>query len=281
MIQLHESHVDAIERFRTTAMAHIARITGPSAFALHSKQLRGRLILPIVRYASTVPERPAVPKPRLLEKPERFNPPSHSARLPRKNKTYGAPVTPQEAERQKTRQYPHMMPPEGSFMFWFLTNRIIHVIISFGILMSLVLGIWFQNFIHSTPYKDMLPPNSMFFAHPWQFLRRYWDIYDLTTAYNTQQVMERRKAKIDDVQKRSNYRKAHGLDTGDKAGLFGGWTAKTDAELMGPALRTSDVEEALPKDVELQGELDAPAATAISDISTAKVKSRPKWFGIW
>lgn len=28
---------------------------------------------------------------------------------------------------QKTKRYPHMMPPEGSFMHWFLTDRTIHL----------------------------------------------------------------------------------------------------------------------------------------------------------
>lgn len=103
----------------------------------------------------------------------------------------------------------------------------------------------------------------------------------MTVAYTSQQVMERRKARVDDVAKRAEYRKAHGLDQGDKADWFGGWTAKTDAEMNGPALRTDVAENVLPKDAELQGELDAPVASAISDINVERVSRRPKWFGIW
>jgi len=70
-----------------------------------------------------------VPKGRLLEKPTRFNPPSHPARLPRRNRqpAFSVPLSAKEKEQQKTKQYPHMMPPEGTFFHWFLTNRTIHV----------------------------------------------------------------------------------------------------------------------------------------------------------
>ena len=68
-------------------------------------------------------------KPRTLEKPAKFNPPSHPARLNRSppRQYPGPPLSAPELEAQKTKQYPHMMPPEGSFMRWFLTNRSIHV----------------------------------------------------------------------------------------------------------------------------------------------------------
>lgn len=67
-------------------------------------------------------------KPRVLEKPAKFNPPSHPARLKRAPRQYpGPPLSAPEIEAQQTKQYPHMMPPEGSFMRWFLTNRSIHV----------------------------------------------------------------------------------------------------------------------------------------------------------
>lgn len=70
-----------------------------------------------------------VPKGRLLEKPTRFNPPSHPARLPRRNRqpAFQVPLSAKEKEQQKRKQYPHMMPPEGTFFHWFLTNRTIHV----------------------------------------------------------------------------------------------------------------------------------------------------------
>lgn len=69
------------------------------------------------------------PKGRLLEKPTRFNPPSHPARLPRRSRqpAFQVPLSAKERDQQKKKQYPHMMPPEGTFFHWFLTNRNIHV----------------------------------------------------------------------------------------------------------------------------------------------------------
>jgi len=32
-----------------------------------------------------------------------------------------------QKEEQANKQYPRMMPPEGSFLHWFLTNRSIHL----------------------------------------------------------------------------------------------------------------------------------------------------------
>ena len=70
-------------------------------------------------------------KPRVLEKPSKFNPPSHPSRLRSKPRVYpGPPLSEQEKQRQKTKQYPHMMPPEGTFMNWFLRDKSIHVWIS-------------------------------------------------------------------------------------------------------------------------------------------------------
>jgi hypothetical protein len=93
----------------------------------HSRQFQRFLALPAgIRHASSTPP----PKPRLLEKPERFNPPSHPSRLRSKHRSYGAPLAEHERRAQKTRSYPHMMPAEGTFTHWFLTNRRIHLWIS-------------------------------------------------------------------------------------------------------------------------------------------------------
>ena len=102
------------------------RLTIPRAgFQLHAKQLQQRLIIASIRHASTTPP----PKPRVLAQPDKFRPPSHPSRLRSKTPRYqyGPELT---AEQKTKKQYPHMMPPEGSFMHWFLTNRTIHLWIS-------------------------------------------------------------------------------------------------------------------------------------------------------
>lgn len=75
---------------------------------------------------------------RVLEKPDKFRPPSHAARRvvqTRNGRVVGAnPVnysgpklSEQEREEKRTKQYPNMFPPEGTVMFRFLTSRWIHV----------------------------------------------------------------------------------------------------------------------------------------------------------
>lgn len=84
-----------------------------------------------VRHASkkTAPKKNA--KPLVLEKPAKFNPPSHGSRLPRAAPRYSGPqLSAEEQAAQKTKKYPTMMPPEGTFMHWFLTNRSIHMYIA-------------------------------------------------------------------------------------------------------------------------------------------------------
>lgn len=115
---------DQIVDITTMASLSIPRFLLPRAnLYLRDQRLQHRLATLGLRHASTS----APSKPRVLEKPERFNPPSHPARLRKTPRQYpGAPLAEHEREAQKTRQYPHMMPPEGSFMHWFLTNKMIH-----------------------------------------------------------------------------------------------------------------------------------------------------------
>lgn len=69
----------------------------------------------------------------VLEKPERFNPPSHGARLPKGNRPpqqhYGGVVSADELLAQKMRDYPGMLPPKGSSGHWFLYNKTLHTIL--------------------------------------------------------------------------------------------------------------------------------------------------------
>lgn len=104
-----------------------SRLVIPRAsLALHSAQLQQRCLGLSLRHASTA----SPPKPRVLEKPERFNPPSHPSRIRPKPKYYGPDLSEHERKAQRTRQYPHMMPEEGTFLHWFLTNKNIHLFIS-------------------------------------------------------------------------------------------------------------------------------------------------------
>ncbi|KAL8866947.1 MAG: hypothetical protein Q9198_008701 [Flavoplaca austrocitrina] len=213
-------------------------------------------------------------KPRALEKPAKFYPPSHPQRLTKRTmpRQYpGPPLSQAQREEQKVKKYPHMMPAEGTFMFWFLNSRMLHMGICLSVLLSLSVFVFVENFHRSTPFADKLPPGHDFWSHPFQFIRTYGQVYKMHTDHISAETAKRRKKKVDDVQKRSRYRKAHGLE--EEQGL-GGWTAKTDADSLGPAIPTGD----------LPGDDASPQATV--DKSTYvdfDGKRRPvkRWLGIW
>lgn len=79
----------------------------------------------------------------------------------------------------------------------------------------------------------------------------------------TAETQARRTRKVEDVAKRGQYRKAHGLDQDES---FGGWTAKTDAELQGPAISLGDAV--------------AEGAEQQQPVRRERVPVK-KWFGIW
>lgn len=85
-----------------------------------------------IRNAShKAPPKKGSSKPLVLEKPSKFNPPSHGSRLRKDAPRYPGPqLSTEQQAAQKKKKYPNMMPPEGSFMHWFVTNRSIHMYIS-------------------------------------------------------------------------------------------------------------------------------------------------------
>ena len=109
--------------------------------------------------------------------------------------------------------------------------------------------------------------------------------------YTSAQTAERRQGKVEDVRKRSEYRKAHGLDQDE--GVLGGWTAKSEAQAMGPALRESgnvsrriDVDrKSTEEDASMhltpeRQQEETPDQTFV-DFEGKLQPARKKWFGIW
>lgn len=80
-----------------------------------------------VRYASSTPSKPIV-----LEKPAKFNPPSHGSRLKKNTipRHYGPQLTKEEIAVQNTRDYPGMMAPAGTWSHWFWHSRLLHTFIT-------------------------------------------------------------------------------------------------------------------------------------------------------
>lgn len=91
----------------------------------HPRTARSRCLFH--RNASTkVPDTSNL-RPLVLEQPDKFRPPSHGARKPRKPRNFGPALTKEEIKEQSTKRYPHSMPPEGTVMHKFLTSKGTHV----------------------------------------------------------------------------------------------------------------------------------------------------------
>lgn len=115
----------------------------------------------------------------------------------------------------------------------------------------------------------MIPPWSQMIRHPIAFCRTWIEILRLNTARTTAETYERRTRRTEDVAKRAAYRKAHGLD---KEEGFGGWTAKSDEQSLGPSIPTGAVGEAE------GGDLSGGPPVELEPRQRRPVK---KWLGIW
>ena len=97
-------------------------------------------------------------------------------------------------------------------------------------------------------------------------------------AYTSEQVAEKRRQKVADVRKRAEYRKAHGMEEGE--GVFGGWTAKSDAEVLGGGMREGG--DGTPKVVEaMQSTPRMGEEGTYVDFEGNAQPARKKWLGIW
>ncbi|KAK4212854.1 hypothetical protein QBC37DRAFT_424101 [Rhypophila decipiens] len=178
----------------------------------------------LIRFASSSTSKTsakAAKKPLVLEKPERFNPPSHGARLPKKGgipKHYGGTLSEAEFAKQQAAHYPGMMAPEGTFEHKFWHKPWIHTVIALSALGALAFWTFAENFKAHSPYYESCPSWSDLFYHPITSTRKLIEIVQLNSAYEAAIVAEKRQRKIDDVAKRLAYRRAHGLP--DEVGLW-------------------------------------------------------------
>ncbi|KAI1210317.1 uncharacterized protein F4807DRAFT_60476 [Annulohypoxylon truncatum] len=203
-------------------------------------------------------------KPLVLEKPERFNPPSHGARLPRSTpKHYGGELSEAEFQAQSAKQYPGLPPPPNTWSHWFLNNRGIHLFITLGTLTSLALYTFIANFNAKSPFADLIPPISEFPRHPFQYIGVVFDVMRMHEEHEAAVTAEKRRMRVDDVAKRAEYRKAHGLDA--TQGFFGNSSSGSGSGK--PVSEPETVPVVVPE--------AAPTAESTPD------GKRKKWFGIF
>ncbi|KAH7320254.1 hypothetical protein B0I35DRAFT_478516 [Stachybotrys elegans] len=193
-----------------------------------------------VRFASTGGGSSSPDKPIVLEKPLKFNPPSHGSRL-KKNalpKHYGPTLTPGEKAAQAARHYPGLMAPPGTWQHWFWHSRALHLCITLGTLFSLAIATFFMNYAYNSPFKDLVPPISDLWNHPLYFFVQWKNVIVMHEEDKGRKTYERRMQHLDDVAKRKYYMKSHGIEVKDPISVvFGkGTPIQTDAELEAQVL---------------------------------------------
>lgn len=111
-------------------------------------------------------------------------------------------------------------------------------------------------------------------------------MYGLEVVKRSAETAERRRRNVEDVQKRSTYRRAHGLEDENSQGL-GGWTARSDKEALGPGAKT-DGAIGRPVGVEPGQEVEAQGVVKGGDrregpLNDWEGRKKPvkKWLGIW
>ncbi|KAI8668800.1 hypothetical protein NCS57_00692900 [Fusarium keratoplasticum] len=187
-----------------------------------------------IRFASSSTEKPIV-----LEKPARFNPPSHGSRAKRNHvpKHYGPDLTAAEIAAQNTKNYPGMMAPEGTWAHFFWHSRLLHTFITMGTLFALGVFTFFMNYAYNSPYKDLVPPISDLWTHPIHFFVGWKNVILLHEQDKAEKAVEHRTRHLDDVAKRRYFMKMHGIETKDPVSIvFGKGEEKSEDELEAAAM---------------------------------------------
>ncbi|KAF4982795.1 hypothetical protein FZEAL_1647 [Fusarium zealandicum] len=168
-----------------------------------------------IRFASSNSSSPG--KPIVLEKPARFNPPSHGSRVKKNHvpRHYGPELTASEIAAQNTKNYPGMMAPEGTWAHWFWHSRLLHTFITMGTLFALGVFTFFMNYAYNSPYKELVPPISDLWTNPIHFFVAWKNVIVLHEKHKAEKAIDHRTRHIDDVAKRRYFMKMHGIETKD------------------------------------------------------------------
>ena len=239
--------------------------------------------------SSSKPHRPVV-----LERPARFNPPSHGSRAKRASapKHYGPELTAAEVAAQRERHYPGLMAPPGTWAHWFWHSRLLHTFITMvlpalaflsrapglqvfsccvgaagltwhgqGTLLAMGIYTFFLNYAYNSPFKDAVPPISDLWRQPGYFFAQWKNVIVMHEKDKALKANEHRTRHLDDVAKRQYYMKTHGIEAKDPVTMIFGKDDKRSVEELEAA--------ALGREVELPPKQDAEEKPA-----------RKKWLGI-
>ena len=137
-------------------------------------------------------------------------------------------------------------------------------------LFTLAFYVFVTDFIDKTTFRELLPTKEDWKLHPIKSFKRFWSVYKLHIEQRSAETAERRRQQMEDVQKRKEYRKAHGIE--ERQLPFGLGVATPEPDAGG--LSQSAVDEASPT-------TSLPPAQEEDDISERRKRPVKKWLGIW
>ncbi|KAK7536255.1 uncharacterized protein J3D65DRAFT_627935 [Phyllosticta citribraziliensis] len=227
--------------------------------------------------------------PRVLEKPDKFRPPSHGAKLPTRKRPsyqYGPRLTEEDLQAQKTKKYPNMEPPKGTWSYYLVKSVRFHSFIALFVLLSCMYWMWLKEFLVTTKRRDELPEKGELLTHPFQAIRQFWYVYRLHLADGTEHALEKRRKKSDDIDKRIEFRDEFGLEHPgshlDKWTLGAEEYAKRDAEGRKQRLEERAKRDALKRELKEAEKQAERIAAGEEQEEVQQPKRKPKmWLGIW
>ncbi|KAI6780361.1 uncharacterized protein J7T54_005463 [Emericellopsis cladophorae] len=227
----------------------------------------------IIRFATTDAKGKDKDKQIVLEKPLKFNPPSHGSRLKKNTlpKYYGAQLTDAELAAQRVKSYPGMMAPEGTWAHWFWHSKTLHLCITMvslaaliyhidesdhiqGTLLSMCIFTFFMDYVMNSPFKDLLPPISDLFKHPINFFYGWWDVIVMHERDKSIKARESRDQHQADVHKRRYFMKMHGIEPKNPITMVFG---KDEKEMSEEELEAKALGKELPETPQTEGETPA------------------------
>lgn len=134
-----------------------------------------------------------------------------------------------------------------------------------------------QEFYRTSTVAHLIPPKDTFFSNPISYIAQCFKVYKLHTEQITIQTDERRRKKLEDVEKRRLYRQAHGMGT---MGLDSIFTKKNTQDSSSEAEETKPIADDNPVGQSAFSPGEASGQSTYVDWE-GKRKPVKKWFGIW
>ena len=69
-----------------------------------------------------------------------------------------------------------------------------------------------MDFHSKNKYKELVPPGSLFWSHPFQYISQYAQVYKMHKQAETAENLMKKQRKQDEVRKRREYMRAHGIE---------------------------------------------------------------------